>query len=685
MTGNSSSSIRFRPELEGLRGLMVLLVIVFHAEVAAFEGGYFAVDIFFVLSGYLMGLIIQADIKSGRFSVVQFYERRARRIMPMLYVVLAVGMIYGYSVLPAAEYESLAESALWILGFAGNIFFASSSSGYFDAGMELQPFMHLWTLGLEQQYYLIIPLCFVVFRLLPKYRYANIHTLLLCMLALSFGAALWGVQKNVQQTFYLPMSRMWEFAAGSLLALNVERLRSLVPSAGHRWVADGGALLTAVVFASGSMHWLHPGAITAVPVLGGLCFIAFANEQSVMSRLLSLRPMVLVGTISYSLYLWHQLFFAFGRWQSVNALSGYDYFALTVGAVVLSVVTYQLVEKPFRRAAIVPTKVFWRGLLVSTLPLYYVADYVDRKDGVDTRLPEVVRAYYQPSYLIDSSRRADGVACYEVLEKEPCRIGSPEADPEWLLVGDSHAASISGALDEAFRTSTLGGYAIFQNACALALGSGLVGDYKNSCEQHNARIMTRALQNDIEGVIVIGRYPYFLDRGGYDNGRGGVETGRQWWYELTQQTAATNESQEALIIETFLRPLEALLKAGKKVVLVYPLPEMGWHVPHYQFKQLLKTGEMGDIAIDLSRYRERIGSVAQAFDSLGERENLVRIRPEEIFCDEVDERCVANQSTNLLYLDDDHLNPRGASILVANIMAKTFGDTSLTNRIVTRF
>jgi peptidoglycan/LPS O-acetylase OafA/YrhL len=674
------AGIKFRPEIEGLRGLLVLLVMVFHAGVPSFEGVYFAVDIFFVVSGYLMALIIQSDISVSRFSIIGFYERRVRRIFPALYVVLISSLVCAYYLMPAPEYEGMGESALWILGLAGNVYFSASTYSYFDADMGLQPFMHLWTLGLEQQYYLIIPLCFAFcLRVAPR---LNINTLLIGMTILSFGCALLIVYEDAQKAFYIPFSRMWEFSLGSLLALNEARLRAWVPTKWHRWLADAGVVAVILVFCTATMHWVHPGPLTLIPVFGGLLYLGFTSEKSFLSRFLCLKPLLQLGAISYSLYLWHQVFFALARWYSINTLTGLDYFALAVAAMLLSVVSYHLVEVPFRNRKKFKPVMFWSVLVLATIPLYYTAKYIDKKHGVQERLPVAAQEAYRDKNSKSIAVTADDVACYATMKDGPCPIGDPQKPRRWMLVGDSHAAALTTSLDLAFRENGKAGYAIFRNACALAIGSRLADDTDDACEAHNRQLIERLSHSDVEGIILIGRYPYFLDHAPYDNGEGGIEAGRQFWFEPT----ATRVDREAAVIESFLAPVEKLLALGKRVVVVYPVPEMGWNVPHYQFKAMLHQARPPGISISLVRYRERSASIRQAFDELGERPGLVRVRPSQLLCDIEKGRCLAQRKDGrLLYMDDDHVNNLGADILVSDIMRKAFADDSLTDRIVTRF
>ncbi len=679
----SGRSIKFRPEIEGLRGFLVLLVILYHTGFAYFEGTYFSVDIFFLLSGYLMARIIRADLARSRFSILGFYEKRARRIFPALLFYVFVALALGAFIVPAHQYDRMADSGLWSLFLAGNFYFITANNSYFSPDMALQPFMHLWSLGLEQQFYLLVPLVFATLIAIGRPAWASL--VFAVALLLSFAFAISMVELYSQLAFYHFGTRLWEFALGSLLALNETRVRSWVPERFHSVVADLGCVVAFVVFVIGSPHWRHPGYPTLVPLLGASLFICLAKKESIAFRMLSSRPLIFLGGLSFSLYLSHQMLFAFARWYSINSLTWGMYLGLTLLATLLSWCTFQWVEQPFRDRRQVAPLAFWSWMLISILALSSVTLAISKEHGVPQRFTQSIANVYSKNH--GYSHRAEtmgGVNCYvESAGGRPCPIGEAGAARNWLLVGDSHAGAILSALDEAMHERGLGGYAIVMGACAYAQGSQPVGVIGKPCRRRNDWVREFIATNeDIHGVILVSRYHYYLYKGGYDNGEGGREVGTQWWNEVSADGLIGHDDSYGALVDSFINPIHELLNSGKMVVLTYPIPEMGWNVPNYYYKFLLRGRQLDDISVDYERFFRRVAPIVSAFDDLGVRDNLYRVDPARIFCDLGNSRCSAMKDGKLLFWDDDHLNPVGARLLVEHIVE---GMGSLTDRIVTRF
>lgn len=339
------TQIAYRPEIDGLRGWAVGLVVLYHAKFEIFSGGFVGVDIFFVISGYLITLIIATDVETGEFSLIRFYERRARRILPALFAVVISTMIVSSIVMLPRALESVAESGLASALFFSNLYFWRYTGNYFAPAAEMNPLLHTWSLAVEEQFYIVFP--FAAALLLPQRR---VFLALLCT-GVAASLALAQTMNTVapSATFYLPPARAWEFGVGALLALRlVPRLRSA--RLNTLLVAFGLAMiiLSALVL---SRFDPFPGILAVPPVLGAALVIHCGNDMhATLSSLLTGRPVVLLGLISYSLYLWH--------WPVLVLAEHYvllrpytlaeTLLALTlVGG--LSVLTYRLVEQPFRR------------------------------------------------------------------------------------------------------------------------------------------------------------------------------------------------------------------------------------------------------------------------------------------------------------------------------------------------
>ena len=337
--------MKHRADIDGLRAVAVMPVIFHHAGWSAFRGGFFGVDVFFVISGYLITGIIASELAEGRFSIARFYERRARRILPALLVVMAACIPAAQVLMTPPQVEELARSVLATLLFASNVFFWSET-GYFDAAAGTKPLLHTWSLAVEEQFYILFPLI-----LMALWRWgASLRAVIWVVGGLAAASLLaMEVSRELRlvapsSLFYLAHFRAWELLAGALCALVAMRTgRRSVPI-----LALVGLALVAVpmVVLPGGVP--VPSAASAVPVLGTCLVIFFGGGGGLADRILCLRPMVWTGLLSYSAYLWHQPVFAFARALSLDEPPVALLLALIALILVLSWITWRYVEQPFR-------------------------------------------------------------------------------------------------------------------------------------------------------------------------------------------------------------------------------------------------------------------------------------------------------------------------------------------------
>jgi len=335
----------YRPDVDGLRALAVLAVLAFHAFPAAAPGGFTGVDVFFVISGFLISGIIFDDLKSGRFSFAEFYWRRVRRIFPALILVLAATLALGWLVLLPDEYSQLGKHVAAGAGFIANLAFWRET-GYFDTAGELKPLLHLWSLGVEEQYYLAWPLLLFLFRGKPR----QALWMIAALGALSFAANIWMVAGRPTAAFYLPMTRFWELMAGSALAC----LARYAPQAAGPRLQDAkawaGLALIGAALALIDGDRVFPGWWAVLPVLGAALLI-WAGPAAWINRTILAHPaMVFVGLISYPLYLWHWPLLSYARIVAGDTPSIAVRLALLAASVLLAWATYAFVEKPIRFA-----------------------------------------------------------------------------------------------------------------------------------------------------------------------------------------------------------------------------------------------------------------------------------------------------------------------------------------------
>jgi peptidoglycan/LPS O-acetylase OafA/YrhL len=437
---------RYRADIDGLRAIAVIPVLLYHVGVPGFSGGFVGVDIFFVISGYLICGMIDADIRKGSFSLANFYKRRILRILPALFVMLLATSVFAAVYCLPVELVDYARSLASAVASVSNVYFAQTA-GYFDAPAETKPLLHTWSLGVEEQFYFAAPLLMLlVHRFLPK----RAGLLFAFIAVVSFAGALAMSARNPTFAFYLTPFRAWELALGALLS--AEFLP--VPESALWRNASGASglllLLGVIGFGSPSVPLL---AMTGLAAVGTTLVIASSERVvSVAGRLLSLRPFVFVGLISYSLYLWHWPLTVFQRTDAIfltrsSASAKLILIALSTGIAYLS---WKLVETPFRTLAKGTSKAAIFGvtsaMMASTVGL---CGMVILLSGAPFRFPK--RVVEIGSFLAyDSSAAFRTGRCFlstsrQRLDAETCLKPDP-ARPNYLLVGDSHAAHLWSGL-----------------------------------------------------------------------------------------------------------------------------------------------------------------------------------------------------------------------------------------------
>ena len=378
--------LTYRPEIDGLRAIAVLLVIFYHAEITVlgnnfFKAGFIGVDIFFVISGYLITSLILKELKEkNKFSFLHFYERRARRILPALFFVMLLTIPFAWIYLLPSNFVDYSKSILYSIGFTSNFYFHFSGLEYGSPDGLFKPFLHTWSLSVEEQYYIIFPAALIIcFKYLKK----HILTILILSMVISLIIADWGSKNYPSITFYLLHSRMWELLAGSILSyfeVNYGRkiknnfLNNLIP-------LFGLVLIFSYIFFYNE-RITHPSFFTIIPVLGVCLLIWFSNKNDLITKILSSKLFVGTGLISYSLYLWHFPIFAFARIKD-NTPSQYDKFEWIFLTIVLSVLTYFLIEKFFKNRIAISKKALMFSLSSVLLLVFIFNSYIIYKKGFD--------------------------------------------------------------------------------------------------------------------------------------------------------------------------------------------------------------------------------------------------------------------------------------------------------------
>ena len=343
--------LTYRPEIDGLRAIAVGAVILYHARITImghqpFKGGFIGVDIFFVISGYLItSIILKELIATGSFSFKNFYERRIRRILPVLLFIMLVSLPFAWMVMLPTNFIDFSKSILYSLGFSSNYYFDYTGQVYGDTGGLYKPFLHTWSLSVEEQFYILFP---IILLITFKYFREYLIYILTFGFIISLGLAEWTSRNDLSASFYFIHTRMWELLAGSILAYfeiikghrnKYKPLNLILPTVGLILIGHS------VLFFNTEI--LHPSFYTLSPIIGICLIIWFSNKDEPVTRILSSKLFVGFGLISYSLYLWHYPIFAFARIGDVGQL-GIIKLLILISTLVLSIVSYFFIEKPAR-------------------------------------------------------------------------------------------------------------------------------------------------------------------------------------------------------------------------------------------------------------------------------------------------------------------------------------------------
>lgn len=472
------SAIPYRRDIDGLRAVAVLAVVLFHCDLAL-SGGFVGVDIFYVISGYLIVGLIEADLLAGRFSFADFYARRVRRLFPALFVVLVAVTVWAVWRMLWVDLQDYAKSLAAAVTYLSNILFYSQS-GYFTEAATIKPLLHTWSLAVEEQFYLLVPALMVMLhRFLPRrWRIA----LWVALVSGSFLLCLIVIARDKAAAFYLLPTRAWEMGAGGLLALcgtgRIARSRLLGEVLGAGGLA---AILYSMVAFNGNIPF--PDARAAIPVLGATMVIAAGAEpRTLVARLLSTAPAVFVGRISYPLYLWHWpliVMVVYGRFDPLSRREAAGIIALSV---LLAVLTWWFIEGPIRgRRWIGRTRALFGAAALASIVTVAVAGILLAAKGFpgrhDPDLVDLVEEHrlLDVNYWNHDQRQCHLITSRQIAAGEACVRGAKGIAPAFALVGDSHADAASPGIFAAAERLGLSGWQLTQPGLLLTPGRHPLG------------------------------------------------------------------------------------------------------------------------------------------------------------------------------------------------------------------
>lgn len=641
---NDTIANDYRPDIDGLRAFAVLSVLFYHAGFSFTDGGFVGVDIFFVISGFLIGKVILEKVEVGKFSFLTFYERRARRLFAPIFVVSIATYILGLIFLMPGDLKLFSQSLFATFLLHSNLHFLSQS-GYFDTAAHFKPLLHTWSLSVEEQFYLMFPLFLVI--VIKR----NILALSLSIVAVvSFIACVVVTKTHPDYAFYVVIFRMWEFIAGTATYLLIKNSTAIFNSK-PKWVSEIFALISVMAMCI-SVFWFDsndnfPGYKALLPVLGSAALI-YVNDKNntLVRRVFSLGVFSFIGRISFSLYLWHWPLLAYARYYLDRQLTGLEATALLVAGFVLSVATFLLIENPvrFRKARFSSYETLMGGVVLSMFVLI-LAYHGDSRDGYRWRLSDQsnahlsVRSDWSPEQFSCVDKSPD-----QIKRGDICKFGDESNSKKILLWGDSHATAFLPALRSASQQYDVQLSFVGSNGCPPIVN---ISTKKIYCADTNTSAIEMIKSTKFDIIFVAGN-----------------------WQAYGTSNVIYNDNEVANVIDLereFANTLKLLGSMTGRVVIVDQVPGYPIDIPEYLAK--ISTFSRFD---DWSGYQRNLPKPSFSPDWL---QNVISkmasqitkvINPRELICGQ--EKCKIILDDISLYKDRSHISRTGSKIFEPPIM-----------------
>ena len=661
----------YRTEIDGLRAISVLAVIFYHAGFSSISGGFAGVDVFFVISGYLIGGQILKELAAGQFSYRSFYGRRARRILPALFVVTLVSALLGYFILLPQDYRYFFGAAFTSLLSVSNFWFMDQID-YFNPQAALDPLVHTWSLGVEEQFYLFAPILLGVTWL--RFRRLLVFLVAFLMLA-SLGLTLALSSSAPMFTFYMLPTRAWELFAGILVAIAFGKPWWVVCKKWHGQLSMLGllVLLIGIVFTPSGVAW--PGFWTIIPVIGTLLVLLFGQANSIARTVLSLAAMRALGVISYSAYLWHQPILSFLEYQHNMPASLIGRLAVVFLVFGVAALSWRFIEQPFRTGKL--TRVWgWGVIFIMAVMIVAMSIGGHVTKGFPSRIPQEIRTFLDITQTTGAYNKRCILSRRDVETTDfgdSCIIGSANP-PSVALWGDSHAAAIADAMSDELQYQGRSAKTFMLSSCLPV--PELINHSQNrqsQCPAFNARVQSYILANDsIKYVVLFATWDSYILRRGYPDMLGFVPDDDFYAYPEDGDPNMHNVDRLISIQSAFEDLVSSLTAAGKTVILVHSLPRPNIDIPRFFARQAWMGGAIPEnsgypIAYAKNQFAES-RQILVAFDGESVTGSFITVDPVETFCDEM--QCFVIKDGSVLFLDGNHPSLEGAKLLAPLIVAQ---------------
>lgn len=644
----------YREDIDGLRAIAVLAVILNHAKIPGFSGGYIGVDVFFVISGFLITKIIMKEIEENRFSFIRFYERRIKRIIPALSVVAGFVLITGFILFDIERLQSLAKSLSATILFYANINFWSEA-GYFDAPSQLKPLLHTWSLAVEEQFYIFYPIL-----LLLLMRYANKYknAILFFILAVSLVAATYQISQSQVTAFYLVQFRVWELITGSLLAINIDHIQISEKNTNRLSLLGMTFILAPIFFYSEQTSF--PGLAAFPPVLGTfLILLGNARNRGIINKILEVPALTFTGKISYSLYLWHWPLLVFIRYYLIKPPTLIENLYIISLIFFISILSWKYIETPFRSTNFLSTTGVYKFAAIVFISLIIPSSLIYTFDGFLISSGLVGKTSPDVNVKQWSYEECDINLFDDPTEIPICILGKKSREATFMVWGDSHAPTFGKGIQKSADENRVSGILTYNKACPPLLDIKVDPQHGDvSCDVYNNMVVQYLRDHpEIKKIILASRLTIYLEGTTYKQEEGMNPKLFDLRIKHTEQP-----SQEIVFTQGLDRTLNILQSMGKEVYIIVPIPEIGYDIPSANYIARRTGRDLNKIiAPSLLEYLERTERTRRVLDIAQKNYNIHLIEPWKMLCDSY--ICKVAIDGNSLYKDDDHLSIFGSEYL----------------------
>lgn len=671
----------YLPFIDGLRALAVLPVVFFHANFKLFEGGFVGVDVFFVISGFLITRLIIDDLENNKFSLSNFYLRRARRILPILFFIIFFSIFFAIALMNSDQLKLYINQIISVIFFISNFFFWQNT-GYFDPSTEIQPLLHTWSLAVEEQFYIFFPLfLMIVYKFFKKKIFFLIISFSLLSLILSqIGGNFKSVNISLSYpffnlpfeffwqagsaNFYLPFGRAWELLLGSLISFSFKKSFFKKKKYSNFFSLAGLILILFSIFFY-SQKIQYPSIYTLLPCIGTALLIIYTDEKTFLFKILTFKPIVQLGLISYSFYLWHQPIFSFSRIYFGVDLSILNSLFLIVLSLMFSILSWRYIEQPFRQKKKINNKSFLINLLVFILVIFAIT-FLIKNNKIKSLQPEI------PLSLKETIKMSTFNDCIDIeyahMEDNQnwfCILGRKDIqkDISFAVIGDSHAQSLFPLFNSLANKKEIKGILTGFSGCPGLIG---VQSVRPDMQVKNCKLLAKKFynfikKNRIKKIFLVSRWTYYTD---------GEYNGKRLQHLSNNDTLFSNKqtSRKSLIngLENTLKKYQAL---GTDVIFVHQAP-MQIFDPYFIYSnsydeknKKINSEKLKNYSVELNKSLDLQKFIRLNTDNLKKIYfNFITIDLNDFFCE--NNKCLVGNDKASYYADDDHLSIQGAKFLI---------------------